>query len=84
MNHKICELYNFFTKKWKKVADYPDDTGYAFYLVSVLYYKGGFVYFGGITQAGVSTDRIERLDAVTHSWSHLGYLKGKIVLFNPI
>ena len=26
MNHYKCELYNFFTKRWKEVAEYPDDT----------------------------------------------------------
>ena len=50
----------------------------AFWGAPVVYYKGGFVYFGGMIDSGRSENRIQRLDAVTHSWSLLGYLKSKL------
>ena len=64
------------TKIWKIILSKVD---VAFYGAPVIYYRGGFVYFGGLIGPGNSVNHIKRLDAVTHTWSQLGYLKCNII-----
>ena len=47
----------------------------AFYSAPVIYYRDGFIYFGGLISPGERMNDINRFDAVTHVWTNLGYLK---------